>query len=87
MNPNPITFLSLCVHACYATCNSGRLGLIPGSRRSPLERNGCLFQYSCLENPMDRAALQATVYAATKESDMTEQLTLSRCMQSHFSPV
>ena len=29
---------------------------IPGSGRCPGERNGNLFQYSCLENPMDRGA-------------------------------
>ena len=87
MNLNPITFLSLCVHACYATCNAGHPGLIPGSRRSPLERNGYLFQYSFLENPMDRAALQATVDAVAKESDMAKQLTLSRYLLRRFSPV
>ena len=27
---------------------------IPGSERSPGEENGNSFQYSCLENPMDR---------------------------------
>ena len=29
-------------------------------------------QYSCLENPMNRGAWQATVHGVTKESDMTE---------------
>ena len=29
-------------------------GWIPGSGRSPGERNGNLLQYSCLENSMDR---------------------------------
>ena len=36
-------------------------GLIPGSRRSPGEGNGNPLQYSCLGNPMDRGAWQATV--------------------------
>ena len=31
-------------------------GLIPGSGRSPGEGNGNPFQYSYLENPMDREA-------------------------------
>ena len=31
-------------------------GLIPGWERSPGEGNGNPFQYSCLENPMDRGA-------------------------------
>ena len=36
--------------------NVGDPGSIPGSGRSPGERNGNPFQYSCLENPMDRRA-------------------------------
>ena len=34
-------------------------GLIPVSLRSPGGGNGNPFQYSCLENPMDRGAWQA----------------------------
>ena len=37
-------------------CNVGDLGSIPGSGRSPGEGNGNPFQYSGLENPMDRGA-------------------------------
>ena len=33
-----------------SACNAGDRGLIPGSGRSPRERNGYLLQYSCLEN-------------------------------------
>ena len=40
-------------------------GSIPGSGRSPGEGNGNTFQYSCLENPMDREAWWATVYRVT----------------------
>ena len=36
-------------------------GLIPGSGRSPEGRPGHPLQYSCLENPMDGGAWQATV--------------------------
>ena len=36
-----------------SACNTGDLGLIPGSGRSPGEGNGNPFQYSCLENSMD----------------------------------
>ena len=39
-------------------------GLIPGSERSPGGGQGNLLQYSCLENPMDRGASQATVHRA-----------------------
>ena len=41
-------------------------GLIPGSGRSPGGGHGNPLQYSCLENPMDRGAWQATVHRATK---------------------
>ena len=45
-------------------------GLIPGSGRSPGEGNGNPFQYTSLENPMDRGAWWATVHGS-QESDMT----------------
>ena len=41
--------------------NAGDPGLIPGLGRSPGEGNGNSLQYSCLENSMDRGALQDTV--------------------------
>ena len=41
-------------------CNAGDLGSIPGLGGSLGEGNGNPFQYSCLENPMDRGAWQAT---------------------------
>ena len=46
--------------------NSEYVGLIPGSGRSPGEGNGNLLQYSCLGNPMDRGAGQATVHGVTR---------------------
>ena len=53
-------------------CSAGDLGSIPGSGRSPGGRNGNLFQYSCLRNPMDRGVWWATVHAwSCKESDTT----------------
>ena len=47
------------------------LGLIPGSGKSPGVGNSNPFQYSCLENPMDRGAWQATVHRIA-ELDTTE---------------
>ena len=41
--------------------NAGDPDSIPGSERSPGEGNGYPLQYSCLENPMDTGARQATV--------------------------
>ena len=37
------------------------MGSVSGLGRSPGEGNGNLLQYSCLENPMDRGAWQATL--------------------------
>ena len=51
--------------------NAGNLGSIPGSRRCPGKGNGYPLQYSCLGNPIDRGAWQATVHGTAKESDMT----------------
>ena len=47
-------------------CNVGDPGSIPGLGRSPGEENGYLFQYSCLENSMDRGAWQVTVHGVAK---------------------
>ena len=41
-------------------------GSIPGLGRSPGEGNGNPLLYSCLENPMDRGAWQATIHRVTK---------------------
>ena len=51
--------------------NEGDRGLIPGSGRSPGEGNGNPLQYSCLKNPMDGRAWQATVQRITKKLDTT----------------
>ena len=39
---------------------------IPGLGRSPGDGKGYPFQYSCLENSMDRGAWQATVHGIAK---------------------
>ena len=49
-----------------SACNAGDPGLIPGLRRSPGEGNGNLFQYSYLENPMDRGVCVVTVHGGSK---------------------
>ena len=41
-------------------------GSIPASGRSPGEGNDNPLQYSCLENPMDRGAWQATVHGVAR---------------------
>ena len=46
--------------------DTGDVGSIPGSRRSPGEGHDNPLQYSCLENPMDRGAWWATVDRVAK---------------------
>ena len=69
--------MSICVSTGFpgdsagkeSTCSSGDTGdtgLIPGLRRSPGGGHGNPFQYSCLENPMDRGAWRATVHGAAQ---------------------
>ena len=41
-------------------------GSVPGLGRTPGGRRGNPLQYSCLENPMDRGAWQATVHGVSK---------------------
>ena len=67
-----------CNTACWATkvalvknlpANAGDIrdpGLIPGSGRSPGRGHSNPFQYSCLENPMDRRAWKAIVHRVTQ---------------------
>ena len=54
-----------------SACNLGDAGSIPVSGRSPGEGNGNPLKYSCLKNPMDRGAWQATGHGVAKELDTT----------------
>ena len=58
-----------------SACSAGDLGSIPGLGRFPGEGNGNPLQYSCLKNPMDRGAWQATVHGVLK-SQLTLLLSL-----------
>ena len=49
-----------------STCNAGDLGLILELGRSPGRGHGNPLQYSYLENPIDRAAWQATHHGVAK---------------------
>ena len=58
---------------------AGHSGLIPGSGGawqlpSLEEGHGNPLQYSCLENPMDRGAWQATVHGVAKSWTQLKQL-------------
>ena len=50
---------------------------------SPEEENGNLIQYSCLGNPMDKGAWQATVPGVT-ESNTAEHDHCRRCKRLRF---
>ena len=58
-----------------SACNAGDPGSIPESGRSPGEGNGSPLQYSCLENPMDRGAWQATVHGVAKSQTRLNDFT------------
>ena len=73
--PHDLFFFNLFILYCSfpdgcggkeSACNAGDSGLIPRSRRSPGEGNGCPLQYSWLENSMDRGARRATVHEVTR---------------------
>ena len=50
------------------------VGSIPGLGRSPGGGHGNPLQCSCLENPMDRGAWQATVHGVTQSQIRLKQL-------------
>ena len=59
-------------------------GLVPGSGRSPGEGHGNPFQYSSLENPMDRGAWWATVHRVA-QSRTQLKINLARAFSGpHF---
>ena len=74
--PEPLKWLLMAV-----STSSQRHGSIPGSGRFPGEGNGNPLQYSCLRNPMERGAWQATTHGVAKESDTTE------CTRLHMLPL
>ena len=53
-------------------------GSIPGSGRSPGGGNGNPLQCSCLENPMDRGAWQATARMVAKSQTRLKQLSTAQ---------
>ena len=67
-----------------SACNEGDTGSTPGSGRSPGEGNGYPLQHSCLENSIDRKALQTTVHGVTKS---WTQLSNFHFLQSPYKPV
>ena len=56
---------------------------IPGLRRSPGGGSGNPLQGSCLENPTDRGAWQATVHGVTKCRLRLKPLSTRACIHTH----
>ena len=52
------------------------MGLIPGLGRSPGGGNGNPFQYTCLQNSMDRDAWQAIVHRVAKSQTRLKRLNI-----------
>ena len=81
-NPNNLKGLPWWLNGKESACNagaSGDMGLIPGSGRSAGEGNGNPFQYSCLENPVDRGASWATVHGVAKSQTRLKWLSMDVC--------
>ena len=71
-----------------SACNAGNPSLIPESGRYPGEGNGNVFQYSCLENLMDRGAWWAIVHeVGWLQRDTTEQLSLFTVQNVKYSSI
>ena len=60
------------------------VGSIPGLGKSLGEGNGSPLQYSCLENPMDRGALWATVHEVATSRTRLSTHTLVTRQVGHF---
>ena len=70
-----VHFLPSWLSGKESTCQAGDMGFIPGSGRSPGERNGYLLHYPCLGNPMDRGdwRLQSMGSKRVRDDSATKQ--------------
>ena len=75
---------ALVAQTVESACSAGDLGLMPGLGRSPGDGNGNPLQYSCLENPMDGGAWQATVHGVAKNRTRLSNFTLLYTLVSFF---
>ena len=64
--------------------NAENWSLIPGTGRSPGGGYSNPLQYSCLENPLDREALWATVHRVAKSWTQLKQFSMHACTHSSY---
>ena len=69
------------------TCSAGDTSLIPTSGRFPGRGNGNPFQDSCLKNPMDTGAWEATVHGVTKSWTRLKRLSMAFTNNSQLENV
>ena len=62
--------------------DTGDVGLIPGSGRSPRGGHGNPLQASCLKNPVDRGAWHTTVHSIAKSWTRLKQISRHTSMFS-----
>ena len=67
--------------SAYNAGASGDIGSTSGSGRSPGGGHGKPLQYSCLQNPVDRGAWQATVHSVAKSQTQLKQLSIHASFQ------
>ena len=64
--------------------DTGDAGSISGLGKSPGKGNGNPFQYSCLENSMDRRAWRATVHGVAKGWTQLSKRTHTQLYTNYF---
>ena len=67
--------------ACQLRLDLRDVRLLPGSGRSLGGGHGDPLQYSCLENPKDRGAWQATVHRVSESRTQLKLLSMHTCMR------
>ena len=67
--------------------DAGAMGSFPGSGRSPGGRHGNPFQYSCLENPMERGAWRAMVHKIANSQTRLKRLSTHAAGPASLSSV
>ena len=65
------------------TRDTGAVGSVPGLGRSPGGGHGNPLQYSCLVNPMDRGAWQATVHGVVRSWTQLKRLSMHTCSKAN----